>query len=176
MPLAARHNRGVTTDFGLTVEHVEWNDPRAEALRDVMESEMSELYADKQGDATPEQADALHRALAVDPASVFVTVLVLDRDGTPVAHAALKELRSEWEMKRVIVDASRRGRGIGALLMTELERAARAGGARRIILQTGDRQQDAVRLYERSGYTPIPVYAPYLDTIPFSLCFEKVLD
>lgn len=135
---------------------------------------MSALYAERQSTATPEQTEALHRALHVDPASVFVTVLVLD-DGVPVAHAALKELRGDWEMKRVIVDASRRGRGIGARLMAELEAAARDGGAARIILQTGDRQQDAVRLYERAGYTPIPIYAPYIDTIPFSLCFEKVL-
>ncbi|WP_255359407.1 hypothetical protein [Frondihabitans sp. PAMC 28766] len=43
------------------------------------------------------------------------------------------------------------------------------------MLQTGDRQPDAVRLYERFGYTPIPVYEPYVEAIPFSLCYEKRL-
>jgi GNAT superfamily N-acetyltransferase len=140
-----------------------------------MEVEMSARYADKQSDLSAEQQAELERSLSVDPAKVFVTVLVSDADGVPVGHAALKELRGDWEMKRVIVDASRRGAGIGALLMRELEKAARAGGARRIILQTGDRQPEAVRLYERSGYTPIPIYEPYVTTIPFSLCFELVL-
>jgi hypothetical protein len=39
---------------------------------------------------------------------------------------------------------------------------------------TGDRQPDAVRLYEREGYTPIPIFPPY-EELPFSRCFEKVL-
>jgi GNAT superfamily N-acetyltransferase len=139
-----------------------------------MEVEMSSLYADKQSDLSPEQEAALDSALEVDPANVFVTVLVSDA-GVPVGHAALKRFGDDLEMKRVIVDATRRGAGIGALLMAELEKAARAGAARRIILQTGDRQPEAVRLYERSGYTPIPVYEPYLSAIPFSQCFELVL-
>ncbi|ARC57698.1 putative N-acetyltransferase YjcF [Frondihabitans sp. 762G35] len=159
-----------------TALRVAWDDPRAVALRDVMEVEMSALYADAQGDASPEQRRRIDDALYVDPALVHATVLIVEADGTPIGHAALKDLRGDWEMKRVIVDRSARGRGVGALLMAELERAAREGGARRIILQTGDRQQDAVRLYQRSGYTPIPVYEPYVLAIPFSLCFEKVLD
>lgn len=166
----------MTDATALVVEHVDWNDPRAELLREAMEVEMSARYSSKNASRTPEEQQALHDALAVDPAKVFVTVLVSDSDGVPVGHAALRDLGGEWEMKRVVVDAARRGAGIGALLMSELESAARAGGARRIILQTGDRQPEAVRLYERSGYTPIPIYEPYISTIPFSLCYELVLD
>lgn len=166
----------MTDATALVVEHVDWNDPRAELLRDRMEVEMSARYRDKNSAQTPEQRAALHDALAVDPARVFVTVLISDPAGVPVGHAALRDLHGEWEMKRVVVDATRRGAGIGARLMTELEAAARAGGAHRIILQTGDRQPEAVRLYERSGYTPIPIYEPYVSTIPFSLCYELVLD
>jgi GNAT superfamily N-acetyltransferase len=59
--------------------------------------------------------------------------------------------------------------------MNHLEQLATAGGARRLILQTGDRQPDAVALYERVGYTPIPIYEPYIETIPNSFCFEKVI-
>jgi hypothetical protein len=32
-----------------------------------------------------------------------------------------------------------------------------------------------VALHERVGYTPIPIYEPYVETIPNSLCVEKVL-
>ena len=56
--------------------------------------------------------------------------------------------------------------------MAELERIAAERGAQRLILQTGDRQPEAVTLYERIGYTRIPIYAPYLE-ISFSQCFEK---
>lgn len=160
---------------GLRIEHVVWDDPRAQALRATMEHEMSAVYAGRHAEATPEQQAAIDRVLTVDPSGVKATVLVLDADGTPLAHAALRDHDGEWEMKRVIVLAEARGRGIGTLLMAELDEAARAGGARRIILQTGDRQPDAVRLYERTGYTPIPVFEPYVEAIPSSLCFEKVL-
>jgi hypothetical protein len=32
-----------------------------------------------------------------------------------------------------------------------------------------------VNLYESIGYRPIPIYPPYTDAIPFSMCFEKKL-
>jgi hypothetical protein len=38
----------------------------------------------------------------------------------------------------------------------------------------GDRQPEAVAAYQRAGYTPIPVFPPYVE-LPFSLCFEKRL-
>ena len=34
---------------------------------------------------------------------------------------------------------------------------------------------EAVRLYERVGYRPIPTYEPYVEALPNSICFEKVL-
>ncbi|TQL52678.1 acetyltransferase (GNAT) family protein [Subtercola boreus] len=151
---------------------VAWDDPRAVALRARMDVEMGERYHSGQ----PMDAAVL-AALTVDPTSVQATVLVLDADGTPLAHAALRILRGEWEVKRVIVDGSQRGRGIGRALMSELERIVREAGpdARRMILQTGDRQPEAVALYTRLGYTPIPTYEPYVLAIPNSLCFELLL-
>jgi GNAT superfamily N-acetyltransferase len=163
-----------TPSFTLTT--VDWDDARAVALRHAMDVEMTERYAGYS--PVPEPAETVARrqaSLAVDPPTVRATVLVLDADGTPLAHAALRMLGGEWEIKRVIVGAGHRGRGIGRALMAHLEHLALEGGARRVILQTGDRQPDAVALYERVGYTRIPIYEPYIETIPNSLCFEKVL-
>ena len=158
-----------------TFESVEWDDPRAVALRDLMDAEMTARYSSDR--VEPAEITAKRQAsLAVDPALVKATVLVLDADGTPLAHAALKLLRGDWEVKRVIVVDGQRGRGIGRALMNELERIAVDADAPRLILQTGDRQPDAVALYERVGYTPIPIYEPYVETIPNSLCFEKVIN
>ena len=155
---------------GFTFEHVEYDDPRAVALRNSMDVELGARYATG-GPLDP----AIVEVLTVDPASVKATVLVIDDDGTPIAHAALRLLRGDWEVKRVIVEGDQRGRGIGRALMLELESIARSGGATRLILQTGDKQPEAVALYERLGYTPIPIYEPYVTAIPFSLCFEKSL-
>ncbi len=153
-----------------TLVRVEWNDPRAVALREAMDVEIGARYADPGATAVDEQV-AL--ALVVDPAEIAATLLVLDGDAVPIAHGALRMLRGDWEIKRVIVASAYRGRGVGRALMTELERIAVVGGASRLILQTRDRQPEAVALYERLGYTPIPIYEPYVEAIPFSLCFEK---
>lgn len=59
--------------------------------------------------------------------------------------------------------------------MSALEKLAIQAGAHRLILQTGNKQPEAVALYRKLGYTPIPVYAPYDTAIPFSSCFAKQL-
>lgn len=161
---------------GFRFVSVNWDDQRAVELRRSMDVELTARYSGP-GDAP--QAAALvadrNAALAVGPADVRATILAVDADETPLAHAALRDLRGDWEVKRVVVDASARGRGIGIALMTELETIARRAGRPRLILQTGDRQPDAVALYRKLGYTPIPIYEPYLATMPFSMCFAKVL-
>ena len=160
----------------VTLESVSWNDPRAVELRRQMDAEMTVRYSNPGAPPEPAEITARRNAsLAVDPADVRATVLVLDADGTPLAHAALRELRGDWEVKRVIVAEAARGRGIGRILMGRLEELAREAGVRRLILQTGNRQPDAVALYEKIGYTPIPIYEPYVETIPFSLCYEKAI-
>ena len=159
------------------IQHVEWTDPRAVAMRALMDAEMHVRYGlDSPADA--ELSAEIERALAVDETTVVDTVLLVD-EGVAVAHAGLRMLSTdsgqEWEVKRVIVDGSQRGRGLGRAVMTEIIAIARRGGARRLILQAGDRQPEAVGLYTSLGFTPIPVYAPYAEVMPQSLCFELVL-
>ena len=159
----------------LHVQHVAWDDPRALELRARMDVEMNERYSDPDVVEDPAVTAARDAALRVDPEQVHATVLVTDGAGRAVAHAALRDLGGEWEVKRVIVDPTERGRGLGRVLMAEVEAVARAAGAPRLILQTGDRQPEAVHLYERVGYRPIPTYEPYVEALPNSICFEKVL-
>jgi len=164
------------TLHAVTLESVSWDDPRAVELRRRMDAEMTVRYSNPGAPPEPAEITARRNAsLAVDPADVRATVLVLDADGTPLAHAALRELRGDWEVKRVIVAEAARGRGVGRALMGRLEELAREAGVPRLILQTGNRQPDAVALYEKIGYTPIPIYEPYVETIPFSLCYEKAI-
>ena len=152
-------------------ERVAWDDPRAVGLRDAMDGEIQGRYAGRGVDP-----EAIGAALAVNPADIVATVILLTSDGAPVGHAALRRLRDDFEVKRVVVDGSLRGQGLAGRLMAELELIARYAGARRLILQTGDRQPEAVALYRRLGYRDIAIYEPYVEAIPFSLCFEKVLD
>lgn len=171
---------------GWSVLTVPWNDERAVELRAAMDDELGPRYADKLEGLAPEQAESIGRALAIDPSTITATIIATDAGGTPIAHAALRdlgavlhghrdgELTGALEVKRVYVAPSVRGSGVSRLLMAELERIAQTRGSSRLILQTGDRQPDAVALYEKIGYTRIEIYPPYLD-LEFSNCYEKRL-
>lgn len=52
----------------------------------------------------------------------------------------------------IVVTGSARGRGIGGLLLAEVETWARARGAAHIQLNTHYGNDEALKLYERSGY------------------------
>ncbi|OWP23699.1 hypothetical protein CBF90_01250 [Microbacterium sp. AISO3] len=143
-----------------------------------MDREVGPRYADRFDETDPEAAARSARAFALDPTTIVATVLVTDAAGEAIGHGALRDLEHDGirdlEIKRVYVRPRARGLGASRALLAELERIARDRGAARVILQTGDRQHDAVVLYERLGYTPIPIYAPYTE-YAFSRCFAKTL-
>ena len=55
-----------------------------------------------------------------------------------------------------------------------MEDSARAAGRRRIILETGDRQPEAVKLYETAGYERIENFGFYRDS-PNCISFGRSL-
>jgi GNAT superfamily N-acetyltransferase len=97
-----------------------------------------------------EQDGALLGTVLLYPAGLRVT-----SNGAP--------LTLKWpEVRLLAVPPSSRGRGIGAALMEECIRRARASGATALTLHTTDLMQAAMRLYERLGF----VRAPELDFHP----------
>lgn len=78
------------------------------------------------------------------------------------------------EVKRMFVDPSARGQGVAGQILATLEAIARQAGYRAVQLETGLRQPEAIRLYEKAGYHPIPNYGQYANE-PLSVCFEKYL-
>ena len=79
------------------------------------------------------------------------------------------------ELKRMYVDPSVRGRGIGRALVEALESEARQLRVTRVVLETGTRLARAIRLYESMGYKRIPLYGEYLSSPDTSMCFGKTL-
>jgi GNAT superfamily N-acetyltransferase len=51
---------------------------------------------------------------------------------------------------------------------------ARELGVARIVLETGERQPEAIALYEHCGFVKIPRFGEYTDS-PLSICMEKTL-
>jgi GNAT superfamily N-acetyltransferase len=102
--------------------------------------------------------------------------LVAYFDDVAVGCGAVRRLdETTAELKRMYVDPSVRGRGIGRALVEGLEREARRLGATKIVLETGTRLMPAIRLYEGMGYAPIPLFGEYLASPDTSLCFGKSL-
>jgi GNAT superfamily N-acetyltransferase len=170
----------VVGESGVRVVRVPWNDRRAVELRHALDADLTARYLPVEGDDPPELVAARARALAVHSADIVATLLAVEPDAGPDAgpalgHVMLRRLDGDWELKRLFVADTARGRGIGRALVREVVDIATAGGAGRVILQTGDMQPESIALYRSHGFTPIPVYEPYVATMPDSRCFELVL-
>ena len=110
--------------------------------------------------------------VATGDGAFFVAYL----DDLAVGCGAVRRLdEATAELKRMYVDPSVRGRGIGRALLEALEREARLLGATTFVLETGTRLAPAIRLYEAMGYTRIPLFGEYLASPDTSLCFGKSL-
>jgi GNAT superfamily N-acetyltransferase len=85
--------------------------------------------------------------------------VVVRRGEQAVGCGGIRRLDGQTgEIKRVYLDPSVRGRGLAARLIGRLEDEGRALGWRRVRLDTGDRQPEALALYLRLGYRRIDDY------------------
>ena len=78
------------------------------------------------------------------------------------------------EVKRMYVDPMLRGQRLGSRMVATLEDTMRAQGLRLALLETGEAQREAVRLYERCGYRRRAAFGGYPDN-GLSWFFEKRL-
>lgn len=102
-------------------------------------------------------------------------VVVIYKSGEPVACGAFKEYDCQTvEIKRVFVKKENRRQGLSKLIMDKLEEAAKHGGYRYSVLETGQKQHEAINLYKSRGYEVIPNYEPYTGNSN-SICMKKVL-
>ena len=106
-------------------------------------------------------------AAVVDPAEFSPPLglfLVAEVDGVPAGCGGWRAHGDGVaELKRMYVEPAFRRRGLAALLLAELERTAAAAGHRHLLLNSGDRQPEALALYARAGYTPVAGYGSYAD-------------
>lgn len=152
----------------IRVVHTGLTDDVSQALIEALNAELSAMY--------PEPG-ANHFTL--DPEETARgrgAFLVVYRGDVPVGCGAVRLLDAETgELKRMYVSPAERGRGLGRLLVVELEAEARALGARRLVLETGTRQQAALALYHAAGFRRIPLYGEYLLSPDTSICLGKEL-
>jgi GNAT superfamily N-acetyltransferase len=157
----------------LQMRRVGYRHPDAAALV----AQVQQVYVHRYGDTdlTPLFPDEF-----APPRGVF---LVGYADGVPVACGGWRHrgggddpaLRDgDVELKRMYVAEALRGRGFARCLLAALERRAVEAGGRRMVLETGWRQPEAIALYASSGYHEMPRFGVYREH-PGSVCLAKAL-
>ncbi|XVV02305.1 GNAT family N-acetyltransferase [Actinosynnema sp. CA-248983] len=139
-------------------------------------ADLQEVYVVRYGD---EDVTPVDPAQFAAPLGHFVVGYL---DGVPVACGGWRahdvadgSVRpGDAEIKRMYTVDSVRGRGLSRVVLAGLESSARTAGRRRMILETGTRQPEAIRLYTTSGYERIDNFGVYRHH-PDSLCFAKEL-
>ena len=80
----------------------------------------------------------------------------------------------EAEVKRLFVDPAARGQGLGHALVRSVEEAAAGEGVRTLLLETGVKSSEALRLYRRLGFAECGPFAGYQPD-PLSVFMAKPL-
>jgi len=148
----------------MNIVQVAWDHPASVSLRQAQRAEIEQRYGTPDSEPGPA------------PTGDDITAFFVAFDGErPVGCGGLRELSpTEAEVKRMFVDPSSRGTGVSTALLASLEQFGRERGYRRLVLETGDQQPDAIRFYTREGYERIPNFGYYVDSA-ISLCFAKQL-
>tara|TARA_B110000003_G_scaffold2694_1_gene2906 strand:+ start:45748 stop:46197 length:450 start_codon:yes stop_codon:yes gene_type:complete len=102
-------------------------------------------------------------------------VVMVYQDKQAIGCGAFKKFDDETaEIKRMYVKINHRGYGIAQAILNSLELWASEKDFKKCILETGDRQIEAIKFYNKSGYIRIANYGQYAQ-MDNSNCFEKLV-
>ena len=102
-------------------------------------------------------------------------VVIAYKDKQAIGCGAFKKFDNETiEIKRMYVKFAHRGSGTAQAILNSLELWASEKGFKKCILETGNRQVEAIKFYKKAGYKSIPNYGQYIH-MEDSNCFEKLV-
>ena len=136
----------------IEIRAARFDDPAVQKLVAEAMADLSARYGGS-GDDTPVAATDFEPP----GGGFFVAVL----NGDPAGCAGWRRHGDDAELKRMFTLTAARGRGVGRRVLAAIEDSARAAGCRRVILETGDRQPEAIALYRAAGYRRIPDFGYY---------------
>ncbi|HET9731214.1 MAG TPA: GNAT family N-acetyltransferase [Acidimicrobiales bacterium] len=145
----------------MRLEVVRLGDPRVAPLLAGLEAEYLARYGPS------EEMTRVGEGDFDPPAGLFVVAV----DGAVTAAGGGFRGHEEGvcEVKRMWTAPAYRRQGLAEQVLDFLERAARAAGYRRLVLETGPRQGEAVALYDKRGYGRIAAFGPYPEAVAFGL-------
>ena len=149
----------------MRIDQVAWDHPASVSLRAAQRAEIAERYGTPDSEPGP--------APTGDDITAFF--VAFDDDGAALGCGGLRQLNEhEAEVKRMFVRKESRGSGVSTGILSRLEQYGREAGWRRLLLETGNGQPDAIRFYTREGYERIENFGHYAG-VDDSLCFAKAL-
>jgi len=120
--------------------------PASRALYEAFVADISDRYPGW----TPADAGRSQPPVFVPPSGAWLVGYV---GSEPVACGGLERNTSDRvEIRRIFVRPDRRGKGIGRSLLDAVIERARALGYRRVCLDTGDNQPEALALFRACGF------------------------
>lgn len=148
----------------IELREVAWDHPDSDRLRAAQQAELAGRYGRLDSEPGPK------------PSAGDMSIFFVAYDGADaIGCGGLRTLdERHGEIKRMYVVPERRGSGVASAILRHLEVEARSCAWNRLVLETGEEQPDAMRFYEREGYTPIPNFGYYADS-DLSRCYEKRL-
>ncbi|MCX4906244.1 GNAT family N-acetyltransferase [Streptomyces sp. NBC_00878] len=158
----------------MSIRRVAFDHPDAVKLNDQVQAEYAMRYGDD-GDVTP-----LDASMFAPPLGLYL--MAYDAQGRPVATGGWRSQDEndegysdgDAELKRMYVVEEARGNGLARRILAALEDDARAAGRTRMVLETGNKQPEAIALYASSGYEPCVKFGHYR-FYEDSRCFAKLL-
>lgn len=126
--------------------------PEVIALIDALDAYQKPMYP-------PESHHGIDLEALSRPNVLFA--VARDASGRAIACGAIVLESGYGEIKRMYVMPEERGRGIARALLRFLEEAAAARGVASFALETGNRQHEAIALYEHAGYVNCEPFGEY---------------
>lgn len=137
----------------------------AKALLEALDAHLNGLYL-------PEYRHGLSVTALQGPSVIF---LVARSEGGAVGCGAVRLIEGKYaEVKRMFVAPPWRGRGVAQALLMQIERLSHQKGFHVLRLETGVHQAEAIRLYERAGFSRCAAFGEYREN-GVNLCYEKTL-
>lgn len=103
------------------------------------------------------------------------TTVIAKISDIPVGCGCFKEINDHTiEIKRMYVNPYFRGFGVASLIIESLTKWAKELFYQNAVLETGSKQPESIKLYEKHGFIKISPFEPYID-LPNSVCMGKQL-
>lgn len=147
----------LTRVIEIKIRPVRYGSPAAQRLVEAIFEDQVERYGGR---------DESHvEAIEFDPPDGGF--LLAYADGVPVGCVgwrSLDEGEEIAELKRLYSVPEVRNQGVATRLIAAIEENAREHGRKRIVLETGLKQPEAIALYRKLGYEPIEHFGHYKDS------------